>query len=85
MLIILLKEIYFVFFLNFVYMIYFLVLNENILEFLRKLFVRILVFIKVSLYFKKLYYNEIELKLNRNKVFIEKMLFKFVIKFFIFR
>lgn len=79
------KEIYFVFFLNFVYMIYFLVLNENILEFLRKLFVRILVFIKVSLYFKKLYYNEIELKLNRNKVFIEKMLFKFVIKFFIFR
>lgn len=85
MLIIRLKEIYFVFFLNFVYMIYFLVLNENILEFLRKLFVRILVFIKVSLYFKKLYYNEIELKLNRNKVFIEKMLFKFVIKFFIFR
>lgn len=59
-------------------MIYFLVLNENILEFLRKLFVRILVFIKVSLYFKKLYYNEIELKLNRYEVYIGKMLYSFL-------
>lgn len=53
-------------------------LNENILEFLRKLFVRILVFIKVSLYFKKLYYNEIELKLNRYEVYIGKMLYSFL-------
>lgn len=59
-------------------MIYFLVLNENILEFLRKLFVRILVFIKVSLYFKKLYYNEKELKLNRYEAYIRKMLYSFL-------
>lgn len=62
-------------------MTYFSVLNENILEPLRKLFVRTSVFIKVSLHFKKSHYNEIELKLNRNKVFIEKMSSKLVTKF----
>lgn len=54
-------------------MTYFSVLNENILEPLRKLFVRTSVFIKVSLHFKKSHYNEIELKLNRYEVFIGKM------------